>query len=242
VSPTWTAPLSVTPDALERQLDWLACNGFRALTFRDVVGWRQPGRTVAVTFDDAFASVLTIAQPILASLGMPATVFAPTSFMSSRQQLGWPGIDHWASTPHAAELEGMSWEDLGVLSEQGWEIGSHTRTHPHLTRLDEDALHEELLRSREEATSALGVPCTSIAYPYGDVDARVASAARAAGYLAGGCLSSRLTPHGHLLWPRVGIYHVDTFARFRVKSSRAMRLLRASRLWPASGVTSHSPQ
>jgi hypothetical protein len=76
------------------------------------------------------------------------------------------------------------------------------------------------------------VECTSVAYPYVDVDERVAAAAQAAGYEAGAALSSRLSALGPLRWPRVGIYHGDTQRRFRLKASRPMRLMRASALWP----------
>jgi peptidoglycan/xylan/chitin deacetylase (PgdA/CDA1 family) len=235
LSPTWPAPLSVTPEDFERQLSWLAKRRFAAVTFRELVESQARARTIAITFDDAFASVLALAEPILSSLGLPATVFAPTSFMSQRQHLRWPGIDQWESTPHAHELEGMSWDELGILIERGWEVGSHTHTHARLTQLDDDALEKELAQSREEAKAALGVPCTSIAYPYGDVDQRVAVAAQAGGYLAGADLSRRLERLGPFRWPRIGIYHADTFDRFRLKASRPMRLLRASRYWPDRG-------
>jgi peptidoglycan/xylan/chitin deacetylase (PgdA/CDA1 family) len=231
VSPTWTAPLSVTPEALERQLSWLVRRGWRATTFAGAVLEPPAARTLSVTFDDAFASVLSLALPILGDLGLPATVFAPTAFMSARGTLSWPGIDHWGDTAHAAELACMSWEELGLLAERGWEIGSHSRTHPHLTRIDDQALRTELADSREEVLTQLGLPCATIAYPYGDVDERVASAAGAAGYRFGAALSSRLTPAGLLRWPRVGVYNADTWGRFRLKTSRTMRRVRASPLW-----------
>ena len=136
------------------------------------------------------------AYPILSSLGMPATVFAPTSFMSERQPLQWSGIDHWLQTDAAPELRGMSWEDLGRLHEDGWEVGSHTRTHPRLTNLDDAAVRDELAQSRHEIATQLSAPCETVAYPYGDVDARVADAAESAGYLAGAALASGLRPEG----------------------------------------------
>ena len=40
----------------------------------------------------------------------------------------------WLDSPHAGELTPMSWDELGELSELGWELGSHTRTHPRLRR------------------------------------------------------------------------------------------------------------
>ena len=75
-----------------------------------------------MTFDDAFASVLELAHPILSTLGLPATLFAPTAFVSAGQPLAWPGVEHWLETPFAAELRCLSWQQLGVLSEDGWEI------------------------------------------------------------------------------------------------------------------------
>jgi peptidoglycan/xylan/chitin deacetylase (PgdA/CDA1 family) len=228
VSPTWSVTLSVAPDDLERQLTWLARNGWRGVTFRDAVLNRPSGKTLVVTFDDAFVSVLTLAYPILSALGLRATVFAPTAFMGSRQRLAWDGIDQWENTP---ELEGMSWEDLGVLQDAGWEIGSHTRTHPHLTRLGDEELRTELAESRAEITRHLGRSCQTIAYPYGDVDDRVAENAGAAGYAAGAAMAHELTDLGPHRWPRIGVYHGDPMWRFRVKASRTTRRVRASATW-----------
>jgi peptidoglycan/xylan/chitin deacetylase (PgdA/CDA1 family) len=233
VSPSWTGSLSVTPDALERQLAYLVRRGWRATTFSEAVLEPPAHRTLAITFDDAFASVRELAWPVLSELGLPATVFAPTAFMSRRQRLEWAGIDHWRSTPDAGELICMSWDDLGELAEQGWEIGSHTRTHPQLTTLDDAALRDELDGSRRDCAQHLGRPCRSIAYPYGEVDRRVADNARRSGYLAGAALSGSLRRLGPHRWPRVGIYHGDIDRRFRLKMTPVTRRLRASRLWPS---------
>lgn len=232
VSPTWEATLSVTPEALERQLATLTRAGWRGATFTEAVLAPKAGRTLAVTFDDAFASVLELARPILTALQLPATVFVPTSFPSSGRALRWEGIEHWADTAHANELRCLSWEALGELAQDGWEIGSHTRTHPHLTSIGAEKLAEELHASRHEVEARIGGRCTSLAYPYGDVDGRVAAASAAAGYATAAALSSHLAPLGALRWPRVGIYHSDGAARFGLKVSRPMRVLRASPLWP----------
>lgn len=233
VSPTWPAALSVTPQALERQLSRLVDSGWQGTTFTQAVLDPPGRRTLAVTFDDGFASVRLLAQPILARLGLPATVFVPSAFMTDRQPLRWPGVEHWADTPHASELAGMDWSDLRELAELGWEIGSHTCTHPRLTELPAPALKRELRSSLEEVSENVGRPCRSIAYPYGASDARVAGCARDAGYAAGACLSASLRPLGPHRWPRVGVYHLDDERRFRLKVSRITRRLRAARLYPS---------
>ncbi len=233
VSPRWSAPLSVTPETLETQLSMLVGRGWQGATFTEAVLRPPHKRTLAVTFDDGFLSVLEQAHPILERLGIPATIFVPTGFMDRRQTLSWPGIEQWVQTPYAHELQGMSWDDLRSLSELGWEIGSHTRTHARLTQLDDEGASAELVESRNECSERIGRQCTSLAYPYGDADGRVAQAAESAGYVAAGGLSSSLVEHGPLRWPRVGIYNGDRGWRFRLKVNPAMRWIRATPLWPA---------
>jgi peptidoglycan/xylan/chitin deacetylase (PgdA/CDA1 family) len=231
VSELWEADLSVTPDALAAQLGLLVDRGYRGVTFQEAVNSRPPGRTVAVTFDDAYSSVLDVAFPILAGLGLPATVFVPTRFAGVRSPMSWPGIDDWLGGPHERELSCMSWEELGTLADAGWEVGSHTHSHPRLPALDDERLALELELSHEICSDSLGTACRSLAYPYGDHDARVIAAARAAGYRAAGTLPARLHPPEPMRWPRIGIYRGDTDATFRAKVSPAMRRLRASRGW-----------
>jgi peptidoglycan/xylan/chitin deacetylase (PgdA/CDA1 family) len=179
-----------------------------------------------VTFDDAFLSVLEVAEPVLSSLGLPGTVFAVTDFADSGQPLSWPGIEEWRGSPHDAELRGLDWGALRDLARRGWEIGSHTCSHPYLTRLDDVALSRELQASRRACERELGQPCLSLAYPYGDVDQRVVAATGSAGYTAGASLPSRPTVASALAWPRVGVYNIDSLRRFRVKVSPTVRSLR----------------
>lgn len=229
VSPTWAAPLSVTPSAFERQVAYLVNRGWRAATFVDAITKPCDRRTVAITFDDAFSSVKRYAMPILARYGLPATVFVPTGYMDGAGQLAWPGTSHWLQTPDAAELDAMDWSDLAQLSGLGWEIASHTCTHPHLTQLDDAALTHELQTSRDLLSERLGRPCETIAYPYGEADRRVAACTQSVGYLAGAVLGRSLAQLGPYLAPRVGIYHRDNSVRFRLKASPLTQSIRARR-------------
>jgi peptidoglycan/xylan/chitin deacetylase (PgdA/CDA1 family) len=232
VSESFPAALSVTPAAFERQLALLKRAGYRGATFEDAVQARS-GKVVAVTFDDAYLSVLQLARPLLDAVGYPATVYAPTAYLDTPEQpLRWNGIERWHDGPHERELLPMSWDQLRELGDAGWEIGSHTRTHPHLTEVDDETLRTELEESRATVAERMGRPCTTIAYPYGDYDERVVAAAGAAGYAAAGTLPARLHGERPLAWPRVGIYHGDDERRFRLKVSPVMRRLRSSRLWP----------
>ncbi|MFZ0040423.1 MAG: polysaccharide deacetylase family protein [Solirubrobacteraceae bacterium] len=217
VSPAWEADISVTPEALERQVGGLLRRGWRVASFREAMTAPAPG-TMAITFDDAFHSVHEHALPVLRALGVTATVFAPTAFMATGT-LAWPGIDHWLQGPSAGELRAMTWSDLGELAELGWEIGSHTCTHPRLTQLDDAALTRELTESRQECARQLDRVCDTLAYPYGDFDERVARRATEAGYVACATLTPLRATLGADTGSRVGIYHEDTWLRFRLKTS-----------------------
>jgi peptidoglycan/xylan/chitin deacetylase (PgdA/CDA1 family) len=230
LSPTWRADLSTTPELFERQLKLLLRRGYRGVTFDHAV--RTPhARLLAVTFDDAYSSVRELAHPILDRLGLPATVFAPTAGIDAGGPLSWPGIDRWLGGEHEHELTPMSWAQLRELADAGWQIGSHTVTHPHLTQLDDGALEEELGRSKAVCEERLQAPCGSLAYPYGDVDARVVAASARAGYTTAAALPSGLGARDPLDWPRIGVYRGDDERRFRVKVSPTVRRLRSSALW-----------
>lgn len=231
VSERWPAALSMTPGMLRAGLEHLVERGYRGATFSQAVTDPPGTMTLAVTFDDAYRSVLELASPILRDLGLPGTVFVPTDFPERRQPMSWPGIDQWLGGPYEAELTPLDWSEIAALAASGWEVGSHTRSHPHLPALGDAALDAELHGSRRACEERLGHPCRSLAYPYGAVDDRVAAAARRAGYETAGTLPKRLHRSEPLLWPRVGVYRGDDLRRFKLKVSPSMRRLRASPVW-----------
>jgi peptidoglycan/xylan/chitin deacetylase (PgdA/CDA1 family) len=236
VSEHWPSELAVTPEDLEQQLSLLVERGYRGATFRDAVTAPPAPRTLAVTFDDAYRSVLDVALPILSRLGLPGSVYVVTAFAGSQRPMTWRGIDRWLGTPHEPELTTLGWDELAGLAAEGWEVGSHSHSHPRLTELGDDELAAELLASRQACAQGLGAPCDTIAYPYGDVDERVAEAAGRAGYRVGGTLPGALRGPTPLRWPRVGIYRGDGQRRFRMKVSRGVRALRATPLWRPGGA------
>ncbi len=231
VSSVWSAGLSVRPDRLEAQLLHLLRLGYRGSTVTAAARDAAPGRTLVVTFDDSYRSVYRLAFPVLSRLGIPATVFVPTAYVGAEEPRAWPGMDRWLGTPHADELVPMNWKELAELADAGWEIGSHTCTHPLLTRLGDAALETELRGSRASCEEHLGRPCTSLAYPYGDEDDRVVRAVAAAGYEVACTTPANLSSGDPLRWPRVGVYHDESRLTWRAKISPSVRRLRRTPLW-----------
>ena len=231
LSARWPAVLASTPQQFRSHLEHLADRGFVGATFTDAVLGRSGGRAIAITFDDAYRSVLEIAAPILEEVGWPATVFVPTGFPARREPMSWDGIDRWIGTEHEHEMLPLDWGELRTLRDRGWEIGSHTCTHPHLPSIGDEDLRRELADSRATVLEEIG-SCPSIAYPYGELDDRVVRATRAAGYTTGAALVDLADVLGDTLrWPRFGVYRPDDLRRFRLKISRpARRVARAGGL------------
>jgi peptidoglycan/xylan/chitin deacetylase (PgdA/CDA1 family) len=232
VSATWPSALAVSESLLAAQLSVLARRGYVGLTLADAerrrADGRLPRRTLVITFDDGYASTLR-AKPILERLGFPATVFVVTGFVDSGELLSWPGVEHWTRSAHADELRSLTWHDLEELREAGWEVGSHTVSHPHLTGLSDIDLRNELELSRAAIADRLEV-CDTIAYPFSLADDRVAAAAARAGYAAGVTLTPSHVIDDRYLRPRVGLYPADAGFRLRLKLSPSMLAFQRTRL------------
>jgi peptidoglycan/xylan/chitin deacetylase (PgdA/CDA1 family) len=220
VSGTWPAVTSVRPQDLAEQLSALVRRGFRGATLTEALTAPRHTLTLVVTFDDAHRSVFELGRPILARMGLPGTIFVPTSYPGSGRLLDWDGYARWLGTEHEHELACMDWDQLRELARDGWEIGSHSRSHPRLTQLHDDELESELRGSREDCEAAMGRRCVSVAYPYSDVDARVAAAAHGAGYAIGATMPRHAVLPLPLLWPRVGVYHGENAAVVRRRAWR----------------------
>lgn len=225
VSDGWPASLSLPAGQIEGQVSGLLDRGYTAATFTEAMRGGE-GRSLAVTFDDGYRSIIDRGLPVLSRLGVPATVFVPTAYVGSERPMAWTGIDRWMGTPHEKELLPMGWDDLRALKDEGWEIGSHTCSHPRLPGLSDADLGEELQASRAAIEDGIGAPCTAIAYPYGDVDRRVAAAARDRGYEAGAGLAGYELGADPLRWPRIGVWREDSARRFGLKVSVLARRTR----------------
>jgi peptidoglycan/xylan/chitin deacetylase (PgdA/CDA1 family) len=225
LSESWPSPSAIPVERLEQQLRHVLARGYRGTTFSEAVLSHARGKRVAVTFDDAYRSIGEQGFPLLSRLGLPGTLFVPTEWVGRDSPMAWNGINRYVGGEHERELLPMSWAEISALSNAGWEIGSHTRSHPDLTTLADDALDAELAGSRADLEERLGRPCTAIAYPYGFTDARVVRAAERAGYRAGAGLPARIHRPRALEWPRVGVFTNDSDARFRAKASPRLRWL-----------------
>jgi peptidoglycan/xylan/chitin deacetylase (PgdA/CDA1 family) len=220
VSDSWPDPLAIRPKRLARHLQALLLRGFRPGSLADTIDSRR--RLLHVTFDDGYKNI-ALAIPILERLAIPATIFVCADYARDGRSLALPEFAERAAM-YSGEVATMDWGDLRAVGERGIEIGSHTLTHPHLTELSDTELARELRESRTQLEDELGRACRYLAYPYGEVDDRVAAAAQSAGYDAGFILS--WAGRSRYALPRVGLYRNDTVLRVTLKTSPAREVAR----------------
>ena len=161
-----------------------ALNGFTALLFAVIVSTpafmpatasaavpanltRTP--KITFTFDDGLLSSRTLAAPTLQKYGYTGVNYVATSCIGMTT----------APNTCQANTDGvyMTWAQVNEIQDNyGWEIGSHTATHPYLattgdeqpTQLTTAQVINELTTSKTAITTNTGVAPLAFASPYGD--------------------------------------------------------------------------
>ncbi|MBM4354862.1 MAG: hypothetical protein FJ109_13915 [Deltaproteobacteria bacterium] len=140
---------------------------------------------VSVTFDDGLYTHVTVGVPELNARGFKGTSFVLTGDGWNE----WPGY----------------WQSWQAAASQGHEVGSHTVTHAHLTKISATELQQEL--SVSKATIEASVPaqkCLTLAYPYGEHNSNVDAVAQEH-YIA----ARDVWSHGYL-----NLYPEDVYGNF----------------------------
>ena len=215
VSDAWPHALAVRRRSFARQISVLKRRGLRPIAADKLFDGVRRG--VHLTFDDAFRDILDVV-PILEEAGFAATVFAVTSLADEGGTFDVPELATDA-VEHRQRLATMRWSELQDLAERGFEIGSHTVTHPHLTRLGDAELESELRDSRACIEDELKRPCRLLAYPYGEHDGRVQEAAGRAGYEAAFGLWAGTDPANRYALPRIDFYRGDSLPKVFLKTT-----------------------
>lgn len=212
ISPYSSDPyrITVSPARFRQQMAWLRARGLRGVSVAELLGDRDGAAgIVGLTFDDGYADFLQYALPVLARYGFTATVFPLAA------RLG--GTNTWDTVSPRKPL--MTARQVRQAAEAGMEIGSHGLRHVSLPSASGAALTAELENSRAVLQAASGQQVAGFCYPYGDADARVAAAVRAAGY-SYGCARRRSGHTSRHALPRTYVGDADTPWRLWAKALR----------------------
>lgn len=165
--------LFVSARLFERQLAELRAGGFAPGSLAECAGPLRPGRVV-LTFDDGFASVLRYGLEPLARHQFHAVQFLVGDRLGKSN--AWDQVHGEVSSPLMDVAQIRDWLAAGH------EIGSHTLTHPLLTKISVALAREEITASKKQLEDVFGRAITHFCYPYGDWNPAVRDLVIAAGY------------------------------------------------------------
>lgn len=160
--------IALTPETFDAEMKYLAEAGYHIVSFSDLEDHFRNGRVlpqkpVILSFDDGWSDQFMYAFPILEKYHYQATFFVFTNSIGRRGFL--------------------TWNELRRMLVAGMTIGSHTRSHPYLTKIANSvALWDEIRGSKRTLEKRLGVTVNEFAYPFGQYNAAIAAMAAKAGY------------------------------------------------------------
>jgi peptidoglycan/xylan/chitin deacetylase (PgdA/CDA1 family) len=161
-----------------RQLAHVRTQGGQVVSTSAVIDWLRedkplPPKAFALHFDNGWLDTFTVILPILRDLGWVATCFPITRGIVAASAGESAAVR--TLTEGNVEKPFMTWQQLGELRENGWEIGGHTHTHckaadKHAAEGD-GAILEEIETSHGLFEKNLGQAPDHFAYPSGSRNA-----------------------------------------------------------------------
>lgn len=213
INDTEKNPLTVDTEQFERQMEYLAEEGYHAITPGEMIdcwetGAELPSNPVIITFDDGYLDNYRNAFPILQKYGMKATIFLISDYVST-----YPNY--------------LTWDNAKEMQESGLiNFESHTLSHVELTETDsaEETRHQ-LHDSQEALEYHLQKPVRFIAYPCGSYDEEVERLTKDANYRAAFTVNYGLAApdEQRFVLDRIPIFGCNqhTFLRFKLRLTLA---------------------
>jgi peptidoglycan/xylan/chitin deacetylase (PgdA/CDA1 family) len=171
--------LYVGAGQFDRQCRLLTRLGIRGVSMTEGLQALRAGesnKAVVLSFDDGYTDNLTNAAPILQRYGFHATCYVVAGSIG--------GHNAWDSEILSVEKPVMDEVAIGQWLDAGHEIGSHTMTHPQLSKLDRERAAYEISESRRQLQRVTGTAVEHFCYPFGDHDEQTVELVREAGYLS----------------------------------------------------------
>jgi GT2 family glycosyltransferase/peptidoglycan/xylan/chitin deacetylase (PgdA/CDA1 family) len=166
----------ISPSRFRRQLGWLQLRGYNHVAPSDWLEEKPANRNVLLTFDDAYDDLHRELLSAVEEFNIKPLVFVVAG------RIG--GTNDWDARQGLRQRSLLSLDQMREMQRFGVQFGSHSLTHPLLTKLSTAELLREVRDSKSRLEDALGAPVEWFAYPYGDVDRRVRAAVLEAAYKA----------------------------------------------------------
>lgn len=211
--------LYLSPKRFKNHIKVLKLFGYSFLDSEDFLITKKEGfdknkKSIIITFDDAYLDIFENALPFLIENNIKAIVFVPTGLIGK--------YNAWDS--HVLNVK-KPIADINLIREfsnLGIEFGSHTISHPYLTKISKNEAFKEIKDSKKMLEDIIGKEVLSFCYPYGDLNEFIVDAVKSAGYkLAFTTKSGHIKPSDDLfLLKRLHIRHNTNFFRLIIKLSK----------------------
>lgn len=145
---------------------------------------------VLLTFDDGYRSIYQYGAPILNESKIPALILITTEIFNREFLLpadeyaeyrAFPGEDNQKANTRLY----LSLDEVKKLISMGFELGSHTLTHPELGRLSIQEQKRQITLSKQKIEEMFDVPVRYFSYPIGEISQETPELVKQAGYQAG---------------------------------------------------------
>jgi peptidoglycan/xylan/chitin deacetylase (PgdA/CDA1 family) len=163
----------LTPQELQKHFELIKSAKMTPITLNRLIahlrtGSPLPNKPILLTFDDGYGGHYEYAYPLLKKYGYPAVFAIHTS-----------GVGVNAGRTH------VTWQQLRIMANDPLiTISSHSKTHPALTKISDQELYKEVVKSKQILEAKLDRSIIYFTYPYGNYDLRVKKIVTEAGYLA----------------------------------------------------------
>ncbi len=221
---------NITLKQFDDQLEELSKEKYNIVPLNEIVtafraGTKLPPRTIAITIDDAYQSILENAWPRLKSANIPFTMFISTEPVSRKVPgyLTWQQIHDLASDPLVT-------------------VGHHGHTHDHLLYMSLEKAEKDIETASEIYQKELGSVPDIFAYPFGEYSQNLIDILKKKGLKAAfgqysSAASSGSNPYG---LPRFSFNEkYSAMERFRLIVNA--RALPAHDILPVSAVVTQNP-
>lgn len=200
--------LTVHVDQFEKQMKYLADNGYTAITPAEMLdAWQNgtplPDKPVVITFDDGYVDNYKNAFPILEKYNLRATIFLISDYVGM-----YPNY--------------LTWSQISEMQDSGRiDFESHTLSHKQLDATSPEETKNQLEGSKQALEWHLGKTINFIAYPCGSYDDDLIRMTREAGYRAAFTVNYGLSDASEnpFVLDRVPIFGSNrhTFLRFKLR-------------------------
>lgn len=167
---------SVSKESFERQVAYLASEGYAGLNLNQVIAEPQslPEKVAVITFDDGYYNNFSQAFPCLAKYNFSATIFLAAGLIED-------GEIRKNSNSIDAETF-LNWTEIREMQKAGIDFQSHGLNHQPFDSLSREGLEEELVVSKKSIEEKINCEVSLLAYPFGRYSDEVKRATEKAGY------------------------------------------------------------